>query len=322
MGDETKDTGVKSLWQKMGAVMAGLDYMRNDGTIRFGGTNYTFLSAEKTVSEIGTVMKKEGLLFFILKTHFEEAPGPEYARLINTYRIVDIDSGNFQDIQIAGEGQDRGDKRVSKANTNALKYALWQTFMVPRGDDPDHTSSDELNQPRPAPRITPSKPAQPTPENTDAAKMKNELQTISDMFATPEEKKDIDEVLQKNIPAILQGKYKFYHQKYFSKSTEEKQKSEQQELGVNTEDPNAEPTLRKMWYSDTNFLDPKTTREEMVRVVKEIVDPNDVTGAVASAFMINKQKSWKTESDILSLTKGELKDLAKRIWDKKDEKKQ
>ena len=42
-----------------------------------------------------------------------------------------------------GEGMDSGDKGFPKAQTNALKYALRQSFLIETGDDPDKYASTE-----------------------------------------------------------------------------------------------------------------------------------------------------------------------------------
>ena len=46
-------------------------------------------------------------------------------------------SGMGMKITVASSGIDGQDKALPKAMTMALKYAVIQTFMIPRGDDPD-----------------------------------------------------------------------------------------------------------------------------------------------------------------------------------------
>ena len=63
-------------------------------------------------------------------------------RIISTYRLSHI-SGQYEDIQVLGEGSDSLDKAANKAMTVAYKYALRQAFLIETGDDdPDRHGSD------------------------------------------------------------------------------------------------------------------------------------------------------------------------------------
>lgn len=67
------------------------------------------------------------------------------ARTVNKYSFViaHVD-GETMNVTAIGEGIDSGDKASYKAATGALKYALRQSFIIETGDDPDKTSSEEL----------------------------------------------------------------------------------------------------------------------------------------------------------------------------------
>lgn len=65
-----------------------------------------------------------------------------------SFRLSDIDTGFFEDIEIVGDGIDKGDKGIYKAYTGALKYFLADTFMVATGDDPEEESPEGKAQPR------------------------------------------------------------------------------------------------------------------------------------------------------------------------------
>jgi len=201
-------------------------------------------------------------------------------------------------------------------STAAQKIGLGADIYAGKWDGSKYNDSAPTKQPL---RSKPTQQPQKETPNQNTNKDRKELERIRDLFATPEEVKDIDDAIRRNVPAILQGKYNRYYDKYFSGAAKEKQKSEQQELGVNVDEPPGEPTARELWYNETNFLDPKTTKDEMVRVIKELVDINGVTGAVAFAFMIKKKKTW-SDDNLMSLTKPELKEMAEKVWEKKGEK--
>jgi hypothetical protein len=61
------------------------------------------------------------------------------------YEIIDIDTGQKHRLESVGQGSDMQDKGSNKALTGAYKYLLLRTFAIPTGEDPDKTSSDELN---------------------------------------------------------------------------------------------------------------------------------------------------------------------------------
>lgn len=52
------------------------------------------------------------------------------------------EDGTFVEAITTGEGMDSGDKASNKAMAIAMKYALFQTFCIPTGDDPDAECHD------------------------------------------------------------------------------------------------------------------------------------------------------------------------------------
>jgi len=56
------------------------------------------------------------------------------------FRLIDCETGFYEETIITGEALDKGDKAGYKAYTGALKYYLANTFMVATGDDPEKDS--------------------------------------------------------------------------------------------------------------------------------------------------------------------------------------
>ena len=136
---------------KIAEVMQQVDYLQKDGKVAYGNTRYSYLSEEKITSEIREAMVEAGLVIYPARMEVvnqqDVSTKTGQARVINilvTYRVQDIDSEEFIEVQALGEGMDSGDKAVYKAMTGAFKYAQRQAFMIPTGDDPDKVSSDEL----------------------------------------------------------------------------------------------------------------------------------------------------------------------------------
>ena len=71
-----------------------------------------------------------------------------------TWTVTDGDTGESLTFQSIGAGADRGDKYTGKAMTNALKYAILVPFLLPTGDDPELSNSEERGR-RPSPAATP-----------------------------------------------------------------------------------------------------------------------------------------------------------------------
>lgn len=140
-----------SVADKIKQVMELTGYLQKDGQVAYGNTRYSYLSEEKITNEIRNAMLGVGLILYPVGMEIidkrEVATRSGTATVLNItarYRIQDVESGEHIDIQTLGEGMDNGDKTVYKAMTGAFKYAQRQTFMIPTGDDPDKTASDEL----------------------------------------------------------------------------------------------------------------------------------------------------------------------------------
>ncbi len=147
--------------KKIADVMRRVDYLQKDGQVAYKTTRYSYLSEEKITTEIRKAMLDVGLVIYPARMEFFNR-SERIASIQITYRVQDVDSEEYVEIQALGEGMDSGDKAVYKAMTGAFKYAQRQTFMIPTGDDPDKTPSGELADgegennglPKPAPAQT------------------------------------------------------------------------------------------------------------------------------------------------------------------------
>lgn len=132
-----------NLYQKISAVMQDVDYLQKDDKISFKTTNYKAISEEKVTSTVRQSLIKHGLVILpIEQEHSREGT----LSVVNTnYKIVDTETGQFEIIVSSGTGADTQDKGVGKAMTYSYKYLLLRTFAIPTGEDPDKTSSAELD---------------------------------------------------------------------------------------------------------------------------------------------------------------------------------
>lgn len=134
----------KNLYQKISQVMQDVEYLSKDSKIAFGTTNYKAISEEKVTSTLRDSLIKNGLVILPI----EQVAGRNgNVSTVNTkYKIIDIDTGQFEILASSGEGADTQDKGVGKAMTYAYKYMLLRTFAIPTGEDPDKVSSTELDE--------------------------------------------------------------------------------------------------------------------------------------------------------------------------------
>ncbi|ULT55431.1 ERF family protein [Neobacillus drentensis] len=132
-----------NLFQKIHAVMKDIEYLNKDDLISFNNTKYKAISEEKVTSTVRAALLKYGLVIMpVEQEHHKEGN----LSTVNTkYKIVDIDTGQYETIVSSGTGTDSQDKGVGKAMTYSYKYLLLRTFAIPTGEDPDKISSAELD---------------------------------------------------------------------------------------------------------------------------------------------------------------------------------
>lgn len=164
----------KTLTEKLAEVMAEIAYVQKGSTNDHHG--YSYASAEAVLRKFNAALSSRGLA---LSTQSEllhygaGASGKPSAVVRLTITVTDgKDAMSGQGI---GEGTDKGDKSVMKANTAAMKYAVASMFAISWGDDPEAdpgTDRDAADRPQPHSTSSPSskrkkEPAAETFENPD-----------------------------------------------------------------------------------------------------------------------------------------------------------
>jgi uncharacterized protein YrzB (UPF0473 family) len=124
-------------------VMNAVDFVKKTAHIQFKNTDYKALKEEVVTPIYREEFIKNKLLVFPIEQISEKNNG--ITKIDIKYKIVDIESGESEIISSSGEGADTQDKGAGKAMTYAYKYMLLRTFMTPTGEDPDTTSSAELD---------------------------------------------------------------------------------------------------------------------------------------------------------------------------------
>jgi hypothetical protein len=145
------------LYKKISEVMKDVQYLKKDDNVSTGGSgSYKAISEEKVTETIRVSLIKNGLVILPVEqehkrddTLLENNGKQTVSRLttVNTkYKIVDIETGEFEILASSGTGVDTQDKGVGKAMTYSYKYLLLRTFAIPTGEDPDKISSSTIDK--------------------------------------------------------------------------------------------------------------------------------------------------------------------------------
>jgi len=173
------------LQEKKLKVMKEVDYVEKTGEVKFGKTKYSYAEASKVIGAIRESMIENGLTISV-STMFSggltepESKNQGVTRVNLQVTLTDSESGESEQTQIAGEGQDSGDKGVYKATTGALKYWFLTNFVLPTGDDPEATDSEDFRTNRPKPK------SNDKPKSRDKANSKSEA--VKQLDAHPKSK--------------------------------------------------------------------------------------------------------------------------------------
>ena len=148
MSDIINEYDGLNVWQKINKVKELVGVVKKEGKVEFKSTKYNYQRAEdielavrEACMEVGVVIIPEGF-------HVVNDTGG-IITTIQSYNIVDIDTGEGFRCQMGGMGQDSGDKRMYKAETGGYKYLMKQLFQIPSEDtDPDLIPSQAYTTPK------------------------------------------------------------------------------------------------------------------------------------------------------------------------------
>lgn len=133
-----------SVYKKIALVMQDVTYLQKDDKVEFKNTKYKAISEEKVTTAVREALVKHSLVIIPIKQEHRKVD--TLTTVDVTYKIVDVDTGDYIEAVSSGTGADTQDKGVGKAMTYAYKYLLLRTFAIPTGEDPDKISSAELDE--------------------------------------------------------------------------------------------------------------------------------------------------------------------------------
>jgi hypothetical protein len=133
---------VPKVYGAMVEVMRLVREVGKNGTGPREAGSYGYRKLDDAVDAVGAALRTVGLLLVPVEVvaheiHQTVVPTKEGSRTWTTatvtmrWRYIHPEDGSTQDVVMAGEGRDMGDKATGKANSNAWKNALVQSLNIP-----------------------------------------------------------------------------------------------------------------------------------------------------------------------------------------------
>ena len=130
------------IYKQLASVMADVKPVAKTGYNP--SQRFNFRTVDDTVAHVQQAMTKHGVVIVpeVLSSKHETQETAKggfvtVCNLLVSYTFY-AEDGSSVTMSMQGEGRDHGDKATSKALSMALKYALFQVFLIPTGDpDPD-----------------------------------------------------------------------------------------------------------------------------------------------------------------------------------------
>jgi hypothetical protein len=175
-----------SLVKKLASVMQEVKYVQKRGKNNFHG--YTYATEADVAEKVREALAEKNVVMIPnmvshdVREKTNQKGNTEYiVTVIMEFTLMDGDSGESIKLQMAGQGQDSGDKGIYKAITGAQKYAMMKAFMIPTGDDPEADESvDERNEAKPEPKkVVPMSEAKKEKEPPASERQINAIKAIA-----------------------------------------------------------------------------------------------------------------------------------------------
>lgn len=150
------------LAQKIFNVMEESEGIEKNMTVGTGNNSYKAVSEASVLNAIKPLLKKHKLIIIPIDVEVQErvdsyqtsntyngvTTANDKARLMTQlktkWKIIDVETGEFEILAAPGNGADTQDKASGKAWTYAYKAVIQKTFMLFSGEDTDNTHSDDI----------------------------------------------------------------------------------------------------------------------------------------------------------------------------------
>lgn len=133
---EKKDTG---LYQKLAEIMGDIGRVEKRGYNSFH--NYHYVREGDLTDVLREKLSSRGIV--IIPSLKSVQHDDTLTTALMTFTFVDSETGEREECEWAGTGDDKGDKGLYKAYTGSLKYFLMKMFLISQGDDPEADTSTD-----------------------------------------------------------------------------------------------------------------------------------------------------------------------------------
>jgi hypothetical protein len=131
-----------TLHQKLWQILTEIDRLPKDKA-NTQGSGYKYLSESALKERFHPLFAKHGILLVPTRSSEPVTTPPSGTKssyittFTQSFAILDLESGERLEMEIAAQGGDSLDKGVWKGITGAIKYVLTTLFLIPTGDDPE-----------------------------------------------------------------------------------------------------------------------------------------------------------------------------------------
>lgn len=139
----------KTLEQKLAEVGLIVGYVQKDKTN--SGMGYSYASAEAVLRKVNQELFSRQVVMEVQANVVRLSE--DFKQAVVQY-VISFTDGAGRKLYVSGLGQgsDRGDKAIMKANTAAMKYALAAAFCISWGDDPEADATTDREAAAEAPK--------------------------------------------------------------------------------------------------------------------------------------------------------------------------
>ena len=158
---------MKAILKKLHSVMLDITYIQKDAKNTFH--HYSYASERAIKEACGKAFREHGIIMQLETSNpqvisLETDKVPMMTTIDCTYTFYDVESSEHISGVFTSSGPGRDDKGLWAATTNAIKYILTSTFLIPTGDD----TESEVNHPPQTQAAAKKKPEPANPQKTRA----------------------------------------------------------------------------------------------------------------------------------------------------------
>ncbi len=192
-----QEKGISGILNKLHLIMEDVPYIQKDSKNTHFNYSYASELAIKTALHASMIKHKVILQLETMNSRVEATS--KTTILSCRYKFWDVDSGENLEGLFEAAGPARDDKGVWAATTNAIKYILTSTFLIPTGDD----AESDANHPAPPAGNGKSEPQRGVDPKPKKPLLEDEAKKKFWLLLQEKAKKD-DVELPKNIPGFVE----------------------------------------------------------------------------------------------------------------------